>query len=477
MDERDRIIAKLKAIEEYTFAKAKSGDFWSYCLYWNRDFFIKRKFLKEVVDVLQLVHDGYKTGTVVKVAISMPPRAGKSFTTSLFCSFMLGQFPEESIMRNSCTSSLYEDLSKSVRSMVSDDRWKRMFGIELRTKGVKTWALQTAKMNSYFGGGVGGTIIGKGATMLNISDDLYKDYKDAISDLSNDRVISWADSARGSRQELGCCTIDIGTRWRTNDIIGRGLERNDYDAVICVPALTEEGKSFCENVQTTEFYLTEMSNIAPEIWSAEYMQQPIEVKGRLFTPDELMYYEEIPEGEFEANLGVGDIADEGSDFTSCPMFKKYGDKWYMYDVLFSKDKVEITQPILTGMINVNRVSRFRFESNNGGKLYAQNVAKTVDADVTWIPTTSNKESRILNDSAWIKKHVVFMANPQRGSDYHKFMEQLCSYLKEGKNAHDDAADSLSLFCRFVESLGFNRVKNDDRGEWPSIPISLSQIKL
>ena len=159
------------------------------------------------------------------------------------------------------------------------------------------------------------------------------------------------------------------------------------------------------------------------------------------------------------------------------MFKKYGDKWYMYDVLFSKDKVEITQPILTGMINVNRVSRFRFESNNGGKLYAQNVAKTVDADVTWIPTTSNKESRILNDSAWIKKHVVFMNNPQRGSDYHKFMEQLCSYLKEGKNAHDDAADSLSLFCRFVESLGFNRVKNDDRGEWPSIPISLSQIKL
>ena len=65
MDERERIIAKLKAIE-YTFAKAKSGDFWSYCLYWNRDFFIKRKFLKEVVDVLQLVHDGYKNGKVIR---------------------------------------------------------------------------------------------------------------------------------------------------------------------------------------------------------------------------------------------------------------------------------------------------------------------------------------------------------------------------------------------------------------------------
>ena len=83
MDERERIIARLKAIEEYTFAKAKAGDFWSFCLYWNRDFFIKRKFLKEVVDVLQLVHDGYKTGSVVKVAISMPPRSGKSFTTSI----------------------------------------------------------------------------------------------------------------------------------------------------------------------------------------------------------------------------------------------------------------------------------------------------------------------------------------------------------------------------------------------------------
>lgn len=479
MDEREKYIAKLKAIDDYTFAKAKAGNFWSYCLYWNRDFFIKRKFLKEVVDTLQLVHDGYKNHRVVKVAISMPPRAGKSYCTSLFCSFMLGQFPEESIMRNSCTSALYEELSNSVRGMVSDHRWRKMFGIELRTKGVKTWALTTAKQNSYFGAGVGGTIIGKGASMLNISDDLYKDYKDAISEVSNERVISWADSARGSRQELGCCTIDIGTRWKTNDIIGRSIERGDYDAVVCVQALDEEDKSFCENVQTTEFYHKERENIAEEIWLAEYMQQPIEIKGRLFNPDELMHYDELPEGEADANLGVGDLADEGSDFTAVPLFKLYNGKWYLYDLLFSKDKVEITQPLVAGMIKLNRVSRFRFESNNGGKLYAQNVARETGSytDISWIPTTSNKITRLLHDSAWIKRNIVFKRNPKPGSEYAKFMEQVCTYLKEGKNLHDDAPDSLSLFCRFVESLGFNRVNIMQEGDWVSIPISIDQIRL
>ena len=477
MQSKDKLIEQIRAIEEYNIAKAKAGNFWSFCLYWDQDFFIKRKFLKQIADALQLVYDGYKEGRVVKVAMSLPPRAGKSFTTSLFCAFMLGHFPKESIMRNTCTSSLYEELSNSVRGMVSDQRWRKMFGIELKTKGVKTWALTTAKQNSYFGAGVGGTIIGKGASMLNISDDLYKDYKDALSEISNERVISWADSARGSRQELGCCTIDIGTRWKTNDIIGRSIERGDYDAVVCVPALNEKDDSFCENVQTTDFYHTERLNIAEEIWLAEYMQQPIEVKGRLFNPDELMYYDELPEGEPEANLGVGDLADEGSDFTAVPLFKLYNGKWYLYDLLFSKDKVEITQPLVAGMIKLNRVSRFRFESNNGGKLYAQNVAREVNTDISWMPTTSNKITRLLNDSAWIKRNVVFMRNPKPGSEYAKFMEQVCTYLKEGKNSHDDAPDSLSLFCRFVESLGFNRVNMRQEGDWVSIPISVDQIRL
>lgn len=65
----------------------------------------------------------------------------------------------------------------------------------------------------------------------------------------------------------------------------------------------------------------------------------------------------------------------------------------------------------------------------------------------------------------------------RRSEYAKFMEQVCTYLKEGKNSHIDAPDSLSLFCRFVESLGFNRVNMRQEGDWVSIPISVDQIRL
>ena len=120
MQSKDKLIEQIRAIEEYNIAKAKAGNFWSFCLYWDKEFFIKRKFLKQIADALQLVYDGYKEGRVVKIAISLAPRAGKSYCTSLFCAFMLGHFPKESIMRNTCTSSLYEELSNSVRGMVSD---------------------------------------------------------------------------------------------------------------------------------------------------------------------------------------------------------------------------------------------------------------------------------------------------------------------------------------------------------------------
>lgn len=85
--------------------------------------------------------------------------------------------------------------------MVSSDKWMTVWGVELATTGVKSWELKTAKQTSYFGGGVDGTIIGIGATMLAISDDLYKGFSDAMSDVINDKTLQWYDRA-DSRKEI-----------------------------------------------------------------------------------------------------------------------------------------------------------------------------------------------------------------------------------------------------------------------------------
>ena len=236
--------------------KAKN-DFWSYCLYYDPKFFSRRLFLKHVADAFTRVYDSYQDGVIRRLAVSMPPRAGKSYISSLFIAWMLGHFPEESVMRNCCSDTLYNKLSYDTRDIVRSSRFKEIFpDIQLRgdKQNVHGWSLEAARQVSYFGAGVGGTVIGFGASMLAMTDDLYKSLEDALSDTNNEKVWSWKQGTHDSRIEGNCCSIDIGTRWSATDVLGRMEEMGKYDEIIRIAALDENDCSFCEDVHTTEYY-------------------------------------------------------------------------------------------------------------------------------------------------------------------------------------------------------------------------------
>jgi len=487
MLERRRVELAIKAKMEKTRREAKEGSFRSFCFYWDPLFFSKRKALVVVMDLFQFVYESYRDGKQVSAAISMPPRAGKSYITSLFCAFMLGQFPKESIMRNTCTSTLFEKLTKDVGNMLSSSKWKECFETNdsLIINNSNELRLETAKQTSYFGAGVGGSIIGLGASMLDISDDLFKNMEDALSGTKNERVASWNEAARNSRTEKNCCTIDIGTRWVKDDTIGRNME--SYDRVISIPALDKDGKSFCEDVQTTKQYLEKKRKISEMTWKAEYMQQPMDIEGQLFKSDELMYYDYIP-GMPEANIAVCDTADTGTDYLASPMAKKIGDKYYLYDVVFTQLNMDFSAPMIEGAYIENGVQIARFESNNGGKLFAKNIEKRIPSCAFyWKQTTSNKETRILTDFYWIKKHIVFRypydenRHPhgyKDGSDYDLFMQQVTSYIKGKKDQHDDAPDSLSMLYHLIDEIGYEDKEEIDEDDlWPSEEIEPEQLIL
>jgi len=114
----------------------------------------------------------------------LPPRAGKSYLISLYAAWFLGKRPEQSIMRNTCAAVLYDKFSYDTREIIKSEKFKDVFpSIELREdrQALFGWSLKTAKQVSYFGAGVGGSIIGFGASGCAITDDLYKSLEDALS--------------------------------------------------------------------------------------------------------------------------------------------------------------------------------------------------------------------------------------------------------------------------------------------------------
>ena len=217
-------------------------DFWAFCCYYDWDFFrVNRRFFKQVAQLFQTVVNEYKQGNAISVSVSMPPRSGKSYITSLFAAYWLSQFPELSVMRNCCTASLYQKFSYDTRNIIRSEKFKELFpNIELQgdKQNLDGWNLTTSKQVGYFGAGVGGTIIGFGAN-LAITDDLYKSMQDALSSTTNAFVKLWKESAHDSRKEKNCPEIYIGTRWTKDDIIGEAMDKGYLLESVTIPALID----------------------------------------------------------------------------------------------------------------------------------------------------------------------------------------------------------------------------------------------
>lgn len=427
---------------------------WDFCLYMDAEFFNQRPFLREVA---QAMHD-IEEGTIKSLSVSMPPRAGKSYITSLYCAWTLGRNPTESVMRNACTATLYVKFSYDVRAVIQSTKYKQVFtDVRLSDdkKNLQGWNTNSSKQVGYFGAGVGGTIIGFGATKVAITDDLYRGIEDALSDTVNDRIHQWKQSTHDSRFETGCARIDIGTRWSLNDVIGRNMASGQYERSIVVPALNDKGESFCTAVMTTEEFLDKRKRTSPEIWEAEYMQQPVDIKGRLF--NELQYIDEsdfsalVEQHKIDGGIAYIDVADQGADYTAMAVAVAVNNRFYVVDFVFTRDNTDISLPSCASLLNKWQVKFCRVESNNMGAMFSRQLQLLTDTKILQVANQVNKMTRIIMQSVYIQNRLTFVRRENDPQNI-QFIQNILSFSKEGKNKHDDAPDCMAGLSLFLQSL-------------------------
>jgi len=438
---------KKEVVKEILRAELSKREFWEFCLFYDKEFFSKRPFLKQVAEGFQMIEDRL----INSLSVSMPPRAGKSYITTLYSAWALGRSPQESIMRNTCTATLYLKFSYDVRNVVKTEKFQKVFpSVKLSDDkaNLQGWNTNQSKQVGYFGAGVGGTIIGFGATKLAITDDLYRGLEDALSDTTNDKILQWKEATHDSRLERNCSRIDIGTRWSVKDVIGRNMEENRYDLSIVIPALDSEGKSFCEDVMSTEQYEEIRGRINPDIWSAEYMQEPVDLKGRLFSG--LNKVQTIDKTKIEGYVGYIDVSDQGADFTAMAIGGIIGNQVYIVDYVFTQANTDVTLPLCAQKLNDWGVKYCRVESNNMGAMFSRQLQKLTKTQILQVNNTTNKITRIIMESAFIINSFHFLE--VNSIDYHQFINNVESFSKEGKNKHDDAPDCLSGLATFVRGL-------------------------
>lgn len=447
-------------------------EFFFYCNLKAPDFYNEdRKYLVDLCKEFQ----GFIASDEDVMVVNEPPRHGKSRTAGLFVEWVLGNDPSKKIMTGSYNETLSTMFSKNVRNDIQEekaDQKKVVFsdifpGVQIKhgDGAMNLWSLEDG-YNNYLSTSPTGTATGFGCDIM-IIDDLIKSALEA----NNAKVLEdqwrWFTDTMLSRLEEGGKIIVIMTRWHSDDLAGRVLkwckEKGKRYRHISMKALVnkETHEMLCTEVLSYESYQDKISAMGADIASANYQQEPIELKGQLYTSFKI--YEHVPRDKtgnplFTAVRSYTDTADEGSDWLCSIVYGVYNKEAYVLDIIYTKEPMEITEGLVAAQLYQHQVSLAKIESNNGGKGFARAVKRILKekygsnrTKVKWFHQSQNKVARILSNSTWVMNHIYFPANwKDRWPDYYDDMNK---YQREGKNAHDDGPDATTGVAENIEKAG------------------------
>jgi hypothetical protein len=131
-------------------------------------------------------------GATKRLMIFMPPRNGKSLTSScIFPAWYLGRNPKRSIIAASYGAELAEDFGRRVRNFMSDPLHAGIFpGCRLSADSAAQRRFDTTAGGSYYAVGRGGAVTGRGADLL-LLDDLLKNAEEARSETIRRSMHEW----------------------------------------------------------------------------------------------------------------------------------------------------------------------------------------------------------------------------------------------------------------------------------------------
>lgn len=442
---------KTAYIKQQSRLELARRDFFRFCNLVTPKFYKpNRQYLIDLCnDMQEFMHDENDI-----LVLNMPPRHGKSFTATKFTQWQLGIDPSKKIMTGSYNERLSTTFSKAVRNGIQEIKgdddiliYNDIFTdtkIKYGDANMNLWSLDGSQTNNYLATSPGGTATGFGADLI-IIDDLIKNSEEANNAMVLQKHHEWFTDTMLSRLESNGKIIIIMTRWSSNDLAGyvlNELPKNGYKVKhINLKAKQDDGTMLCEDVLSLKEFTRKFKTMSPDIANANYQQEPIDLKGALYSG--FKTYRERP--EFKEIAAYIDTADTGSDNLAGFIYGvTFDDDAYILDTIYTKEPMEVTEPLTARKLAENSVNVAHIESNNGGRGFARAVERQLPNNrtvITAFTQSKNKQARILSNATWVMEHVYFPENWH--NKWPELYKDLMTYQREGKNAHDDAPDALT----------------------------------
>lgn len=396
-----------------------------------------------------------------------------------FLSWVIGRFPEETQLATSYSDAITSSFYIGVMEVIQSQRYKEVFPdaplISQNAKREEIWLKVAKRYPSITFAPIGGSMTGRcEASKYLYCDDMVSGIEEAMSVPRLEKLWQLYTVNAKQRKKDGAKEIHVATRWSVHDPITRLASDNEDNPrckIINIPCYDENGESQFNfpGGFSTEYY-DKLRNTMDEVtFNALYLCEPIEREGILYHKEDLGYYFELPSEAPDTIIGIVDSKNMGKDNVSALIGYVYNDKIYLEDLVYNNGLPDITRPLVADLLIRHRAVRADVELNNGGNYYAEELQKLISqqfgkTSIRVFYTSSNKQTKIVTYSDFVKKNIMFKhpSTYSPNSEYAQFMKALYTWTQRGKNAFDDAPDSVAMLAQLYQDLSGMSIKFLDR---------------
>lgn len=453
--------------------------FESFLLYMEKNRSPKKRFyqpraktLHVVVEDLQDLEDGL----IEFYGLSLPPRVGKSTVCIFFLAWCAGRHPDLHNAMGGHSGILAKGFYKEFLNLITSPEYtyNEIFpNITLESKSSDEYTVNlndpdrfaTLTCRGIDGTWTGAVDISAGGYLY--VDDLIRDRTESLSPIRLENRYQDYLNVMVDRKNDGAKELMVGTRWCVADPLGRNEEKfkgNPKARFRKIPALNEKDESNFNYDYglgfSTEYYKSLRDRLDKNEWMAKYQQRPFVREGLIFPIDELEYYNGVlPDGDC-LTAAACDVAWGGGDSLSMPFGKLFGSAddgpIYIPDWIFNKGDKYVTKPLVVAKTLQQNPNMVRFEANNGGDEYAEDIDRLLreqgyKTNISWAKASNQvgKMAKIIQYAPDIKRRFRFLRSDLQSDEYKAAMEELGMLTQVGKNEHEDSADGLvQLFQLF-----------------------------
>ena len=405
-----------------------------------------------VYDVLSQIQDFLFDDDKKVLMLAMPQGSGKSYIANKLTEWMLGDFQTQqakrsnSVMRICNTDSNVTKFQAAISNEIMGEEWKEFFGSHKLSNNNKNGMRFAGSWNdNAFFTSAKSSVMSRRADAL-IFDDLYATMAEALGHtMTADYILKFTTMWRGRLKgsEIGKIFM-MGTRYAKKDFYQQIVDMYaDQSTVISIPAINENGESFCEETHPIEELLHDKETMNIDLFNAIYQQNPT-AEGFINPFEEWQpTFAPMTENQFDYTCTVADPSfGVGGDFFMVGKFgyNRNGDA-ALIDLLCER---VCSDEMYIEFIEKAGCKRNFIEKNGVGGMLINRVCNRTKAPLFPFTSIGNKLERIYMNANDIMK-LTFNEQIENIP-----FDQMTNF---GMANHDDFPDMLSHFFNNIKVYG------------------------